>query len=445
MNDENKIIKKMNDALIVPKELLEKVGIVKNDYVKFVLNEDSSITLVKTNIQNKAILTLRKRNILGIPNELFKQHKLQYKSFDVLLDKSKTNFIIKLILNKNGNGKFKYRKDNEVSLKQIEQFLNIKIKESSKFELFIDEFSIIYLTFSLDDIKEIEENNISTEYTIKTLPLKEEMKNAPIKKVIEEQNKLNKDTLVTPEIIEDLYKKDIEIKDISPELLNLFARTKDTRVGKINKRNVVSIPKDIFNKLDLSNKVYTPVCNKDSKHLYVSLVYVTDTNSIKENIIYRHYRNENQLTITEATKEYLEKSIPIGTLYQLMYNEETKDLMFVFDNEAIKNPDYIPIVELTSKQKLVNKKEDIISVKEKQLQHEIEKRIARGDSIKFISEENLPKNETKCCICKKELTKQDKSMYKNHRVCNQCNRNNLKKFFNPIIELAKLKEKKGNK
>lgn len=442
----NEIIKQINDRLIVPMELLKILNLNKGDLVKFNIDDNNpNLITIKRYTEQELVkesnveigpideskqklfkeynVMVRTRKIITIPNDIFKKYNLSYQSYKTTCTKVDNKLIITLI--KDNNGSFKYRKDNEISLSYLEDKYNIDVPIGIQIKL---------RTFD-------ESQQISLVFDINSTTLK------PIKV----------ETLEKPsEIIEKEEQKTVKLNSFN-----------DERTITINKRHVITIPNDIFKKLNLNNETYLPVCTEDSKNIYISLV-TSDTYNESDSEYLKHYRNTNALTITEAVKDFIETP-EIGSTFTLMYNEYSenhKSILFIFDKFKVKKLDNINInkAELIVKEEKeiqddlktpsIIKQEESQTLydeqnekdpKRKQLYHEINKRIKRGDSIKFINKEDLPKNETNCFICKKELTDTDISMYNHHRICNNCKRSKLKSFLSPIMELAKYnKNKKEN-
>ena len=442
----NEIIKQINDRLIVPMELLKILNLNKGDLVKFNIDDNNpNLITIKRYTEQELVkesnveigpideskqklfkeynVMVRTRKIITIPNDIFKKYNLSYQSYKTTCTKVDNKLIITLI--KDNNGSFKYRKDNEISLSYLEDKYNIDVPIGIQIKL---------RTFD-------ESQQISLVFDINSTTLK------PIKV----------ETLEKPsEIIEKEEQKTVKLNSFN-----------DERTITINKRHVITIPNDIFKKLNLNNETYLPVCTEDSKNIYISLV-TSDTYNESDSEHLKHYRNTNALTITEAVKDFIETP-EIGSTFTLMYNEYSenhKSILFIFDKSKVKKLDNINInkaelvvkeekeIQDDSKTPSITKQEESQTLydeqnekdpKRKQLYHEINKRIKRGDLIKFINKEDLPKNETNCFICKKELTDTDISMYNHHRICNNCKRSKLKSFLSPIMELAKYnKNKKEN-
>ena len=442
----NEIIKQINDRLIVPMELLKILNLNKGDLVKFNIDDNNpNLITIKRYTEQELVkesnveigpideskqklfkeynVMVRTRKIITIPNDIFKKYNLSYQSYKTTCTKVDNKLIITLI--KDNNGSFKYRKDNEISLSYLEDKYNIDVPIGIQIKLrTFDESQQISLVFDIN----------STTFR----PTKVETSEKP------------------SEIIEKEEQKTVKLNSFN-----------DERTITINKRHVITIPNDIFKKLNLNNETYLPVCTEDSKNIYISLV-TADTYNESDSEYLKHYRNTNALTITEAVKDFIETP-EIGSTFTLMYNEYSenhKSILFIFDKSKVKKLDNINInkAELVVKEEKeiqddlktpsITKQEESQTLydeqnekdpKRKQLYHEINKRIKRGDSIKFINKEDLPKNETNCFICKKELTDTDISMYNHHRICNNCKRSKLKSFLSPIMELAKYnKNKKEN-
>ena len=457
----NEVIKQINDRLIVPMELLKTLGLNRGDFVKFNI-DDSNPNLItikryneqelikKLNIETESAdksqkpfreydITVRPRKVITIPNDIFKKYNLSYKFYNTNCIKVDNKLIITFI--KDDNGSFKYRKDNEVSLSHLEDKYNIdipvgtqiKLRASNKFKqisLVFDTNLIIFKT-KIEEALENQENQNSYSNLDRT------------------QNKVSE----LPKDLENSLKP-IEQNKQETIKLNSFI---DERTITINKRHTITIPNDIFKKLKLNNKAYLPVYAEDDKNIYISLV--TNNTSNKSDLKHsKHYRNTNILTITEVTKDFIETP-EIGSTFTLMYNkysENHKSILFIFDKSKVKKLDNINKSELAIKEKglqdnqtkssqMLYDEQNEKDPKRKYIYHEINERIKRGDSIKFINKEDLPKNETNCFICKKELTDLDMSMYNHHRICNDCKHFKLKSFLNPIIELTKYnnKNKKG--
>ena len=473
----NEIIKQINDRLIVPMELLKILNLNKGDLVKFNIDDNNpNLITIKRYTEQELVkesnveigpideskqklfkeynVMVRTRKIITIPNDIFKKYNLSYQSYKTTCTKVDNKLIITLI--KDDNGSFKYRKDNEISLSYLEDKYNIDVPIGIQIKLrTFDESQQISLVFDINsttlkpikvETSEKQNNYINSNHDQKTI--------SELSKDLKDLEKPSK----TVEKIKQNQEKQKVVK------LNSF---NDERTITINKRHVITIPNDIFKKLNLNNETYLPVCTEDSKNIYISLV-TADTYNESDSEYLKHYRNTNALTITEAIKDFIETP-EIGSTFTLMYNEYSenhKSILFIFDKSKVKKLDNINInkAELIVKEEKeiqddlktpsIIKQEESQTLydeqnekdpKRKQLYHEINKRIKRGDSIKFINKEDLPKNETNCFICKKELTDTDISMYNHHRICNNCKRSKLKSFLSPIMELAKYnKNKKEN-
>lgn len=480
---------------------------------------DNSINLTnksEDNLIKEFDLVVRKRKLVRIPAEIFNKYDLQYKPYQT--SSIECNGKVEITFEKSSHGDLKFRKENELSLGLLESKYNIEIPEGINVKLkSFDNTETFTLVFNSIDIKH---NNID-EYKLKSLNDIFERKektpdifyrpSIPITEYMEDkhgnklaihhtgicsnydniENTTNEELKEQEQQVETKNKNETESKQEYKQLNNVdstaeehkfrevYALTSaykinkeyepkevkenqysDERKLKVNSRHTINIPSDIFIKMRLSNKTYLPICTKDDKNVYISLIVTEEKDKIESNMkYYRTFRNMNTLTLTEATKEFFEEPVAVGTMFTLIYNEKDKSLLFIFDKNDVvlidsnkkQSIDKIENINTTDnkeqqKQTETTNKSKIILLdesnepnqKKRQIIHEINTRIKRGDSIKFISKEDLPKNETVCFTCKKELTDEDKSMYKHHRICNQCNRIHLKHFLNPIIELAKL-------
>lgn len=472
----NIITSKINDKLTVPSSIWKSLGLNKGDLVDFVLENDKAILKkhdknittdvndtnhVSVNLTSKTEnnskeydLIVRKRKLVRIPAEIFNKYKLQYVPYQTSL--VNCNEKLEITFEKYSYGELKFRKENELSLGLIENKYNIEIPEgislklksfdnNESFTLIFNSNDIIYKPKSLSDTFKRKQENNTIKYDM-----------PPIEQHIQDKNG-NKIVIHNVGIPDDNNEKELELKEESIKQINQYS---NERKLKVNSRHTINIPSDIFIKMNLSNKIYLPICTSDNKNVYISLIVTDEKDKIESNMkYYKKFRNMNTLTLTEATKEFFKEPVKIGTEFTLIYNEEDKSLLFIFDRDKVKlyneednntnnitTNDNIEDNNIEKEQlKQIDKPKIILldesketNQKKKQIMHEINNRIKRGDSIKFISEEDLPKNETKCATCKKELTDKDKSMYRHHRVCNQCNRIHLKHFLNPIIELSKL-------
>lgn len=519
----NIITGKINDKLTVPSSMWRGLGLNKGDLVDFYLKHDLVILKKHTEIEQDTIqniepinvntidnsinltnksednlikefdLVVRKRKLVRIPAEIFNKYNLQYKPYQTsLVD---CNGKVEITFEKSSYGDLKFRKENELSLGLLEskynieipEGINVKLKSFDNTESFTLVFNSIdikhnnideYKPKSLNDIFERKEKTPDIFYRPST-PITERMEDKHGNKLVIHhtgicsnydniENTTNEELKEQEQQVETKNKIEIETVNKQQEEANQDAIKKevkenqysDERKLKVNSRHTINIPSDIFIKMKLSNKTYLPICTEDDKNVYISLIVTEEKDKIESNMKhYRTFRNMNTLTLTEATKEFFEEPVAIGTMFTLIYSEKDKSLSFIFDKNDVvlidsnkkqstdkieninttDNKEQQKQIETTNKSKIILLDEsNEPNQKKRQLIHEINTRIKRGDSIKFISKEDLPKNETVCFTCKKELTDKDKSMYKHHRICNQCNRIHLKHFLNPIIELAKL-------
>lgn len=515
----NIITGKINDKLTVPSSMWKGLGLNKGDLVDFYLEHDSVILKKHTEVEQDTIqnieptnvntidnsinltnksednstkefdLVVRKRKLVRIPAEIFNKYDLQYKPYQTsLVD---CNGKVEITFEKSSYGELKFRKENELSLGLLEgkynieipEGINVKLKSFDNIEAFTLVFNSIDIKYynideykpkSLNDAFERKEKAPDIFYRPSTL-ITEYMEDKHGNKLVIHHTGIcsNDDNIENTNNEEPKQEQQVETKN-EIETVNKQEETNqdtikkevkenqysDERKLKVNSRHTINIPSDIFIKMRLSNKTYLPICTKDDKNVYISLIVTEEKDKIESNMkYYRTFRSMNTLTLTEATKEFFEEPVAVGTEFTLIYSEKDKSLLFVFDKNSVvlidsnkkqsinktentnttNNKEQQKQIETTNKSKIILLDEsNETNQKKRQIIHEINTRIKRGDSIRFISEEDLPKNETNCFTCKKELTDKDKSMYKHHRTCNQCNRIHLKHFLNPIIELAKL-------
>lgn len=388
----NTIIKQINDRLVVPMELLKTLNLNKGDLVKFNIDdnnpnlitikayteqeliEESNIDNIKSELKqesqksiNEYNVIVRPRKIITIPNDIFKKYELSYQPYKTTSSINNNGKLI-ITLIKDNDGDFKYRKGNELSLSYFEEKYNIDIPIGIQIKLkAFDESQQISLVFDIGST---------------TLKVNEEL-NQPI-------NSQEKEQLIQKEEHEE--SKNTEIQDTQETQSNISFN--DERTITINKRHIITIPNDIFTKLNLSNKSYLPVFSEDNDNIYISLV-TSDTYSENDLEKLKHYRVSNSLTITEAIRDYIETP-EIGTTFTLMYeqyNENLSSILFIFDKSKVNKK------QETNQQSNIKLKESLdttveqtnknieiepyydeqneTDIKRKQLYHEINKRIKR--------------------------------------------------------------------
>lgn len=271
---------------------------------------------------------------------------------------------------------------------------------------------------------------------------------------------------------------------------------------KTSKRNELTIPATIFNRLELSEKNYIVIAkqiddtynirvtpNETGKHKFrksnvLSMnelgkicsfksepgtkVTVTYRSAFKNIDITFKYEDIEDLTKSKTyslSDHIKEKSKPIPTYYEttdIQTTPEDKARLADIQNEMLdtakanKNkkskesklidvkrgkpitvmpgPHIRNITDAEIKEQNLSRLQQIY----KSMQKDAKQSKA---SIKFIDKEDLPKNQTNCYYCNIELTDKDDSMVGNKRICNQCKHVELERFFQPLRQMMKVKQR----
>ena len=401
-----KIIKRLYDyKLNIPSSLLKKIGIFQNNYVE-IKEVEGGILICKTdeteitqptvkapvinstnNLKENTIKVVQ-RNVINIPKSIYDKYELREKLFftKYYLDEVTGNTVG--IIELNDRGPYTFRKDNRLCISyifpELELFPGVSFtieKEENKIILKFDRKLKELVTEPLIEKEEIEE--------IKEINSQEE---------VEEKEELN-----------DYY----------------------TYKCKINKRGVITIPIEAFKSCNLANKKYSHKVQEDEKCLVINF-------------------NENGNLVFPKNSAFNLKSLakPIvveeGNFVKIKVNQD--ELFIYFDENDIE----VVEKEETIKEKPISIPKEIKEVKQPKLKSNnfkmenlyrraLEEFKRNRSEIRFITKEDLPDEEF-CYKCNKELTEKDDSMLGEHRICKACKRTELKKWFKPLYELAKLKK-----
>lgn len=95
-------------------------------------------------------LAIRKRNLVTIPNPVFKELKLSTKKYNVMCVKRLSNTTLTLSLNK--DGVYKYRKENILSFSEINTYFNLNIREGISCNFKYKSDGTLVFTFNSSDI-----------------------------------------------------------------------------------------------------------------------------------------------------------------------------------------------------------------------------------------------------------------------------------------------------
>lgn len=223
-----------------------------------------------------------------------------------------------------------------------------------------------------------------------------------------------------------IFKSEKKIKDPVPTSLTIHhlvpkkeidkLEQKDTFNAIIRKRYVITIPSEIFNKYELCRaKFNIDHTFKASKHIL--------------NIV---FDKKGHFSFQKTN------ILPIKTLFSSTTLDEGKEVFCTINKRGLT----IEYNDINSSKEEKDEAKDSDDVLEQIYLNKIEEFKKRNVTFKFIEDKGLLK-ETICSRCGIKLTKKDNSMMSGHRICNRCKSKKLNEYFNPIRELAKIRQKRG--
>lgn len=179
-------------------------------------------------------LTIRKRNLVTIPNPVFKELKLSTKKYNVMCVKGLSDTTLTLSLNK--DGVYKYRKENILSFSEINMYFNLNIREGISCNFKYKSDGTLVFTFNSSDMisKEPKHKEISLEERLSELNSK--FMNEGLCK--EEYNELNKITKqLEPSIKQEKIIEDVNvIEDRLPDLKEVKVEPKPLKDNPYNSK-----------------------------------------------------------------------------------------------------------------------------------------------------------------------------------------------------------------
>lgn len=214
-----------------------------------------------------------------------------------------------------------------------------------------------------------------------------------------------------------IYKKPVEKinKEVSKPII-VEQTPSDNYTVKVQKGGVITIPMKPFKEYNFSKRQYDPdlKINLDGRQLVIN------------------FKEDGKLTFPKLNAlSIIKLSDPI----KIVPGEEL-DLKITKNQIII----YFKDVEIKEETvKLHTKNESIMKPINQDLYNKKLEELKRSKSYLRIIQPGELSDEPNCSICGKKLTDKDNSMVNSHRVCNVCKRIELKKWFKPLYELAKLR------
>lgn len=392
-------VRKLYDyKLNIPSSMLAKIGVKRSESLKIIEVENGILlqkvipeSFCKESIQEKQnnlkpkifeqtefCLKVVKRDLVSIPMVLFKKYELAKKRYNIewKFSNDGKQTIAKIILDK--NGKYSFRLDNIWSV-------GIPFKKNNLYKVVEGEEILL------------RDNGFGIEIVF----------NIPTtQKVINQYSKI-------------VYKEKEEniVIDLNKEEYKKY-------YTNIHKRLTLTLPSDLIKNYNILNKNYS-VVDRILEYNNESIIL-----KFEDQGVYTFPKNPtlNLKSLVNPIKIYE------GQKLELLINEDYLIINFLNNskNEQITVDFKIDNIKDKEKKRIKKISSDLY-------QKQIDTFIKKGAQIKLINKEDLLEDEYICSKCGKELTDKDLSMINSHRVCNSCKSSELKTWFNPIKELAKLR------
>ena len=384
-------VRKLNDKLPVPRKLLSDIGVYKGDYVTIELDNDK-IVIKKCNLPIEEAERLYE---LSITNTAFSKKidkKEEIKVNPIKTDSKNKVEISKPIIKKEETYELKTTARNEITI-PAKLFKELDLSEKE------------YCSEVLSD---------KEQYTIKITPGEGDLK-------FRKSNVLS---------LNELGKK-FNFKT-KPGIFVIFTRTDDILHIIIDSKSIRTTDPTIeLNKqsksLDIKNTpidVITEQIDTENKH--------NSSNSvIKQSFEMKGGINKDK----PSSKPPVPTPAPAPSL---------KSVSDDIGEQIITKRKPLTIVPNRNSKRNKQEKNSIRIKLEEQYQQLVSKNKNNNSIIKFISESDLPSNQTRCYICNAKLTNKDNSMLNHNRICNKCKHTQLKRFFKPLYEQAKLRQQLNN-